>query len=241
MAAISPRVAEDLFWLGRYAERAEDVVAAASRVADNRWHDVHPGADPARAGSALDVLLERPGRASPGRPGPRLDDADRRPASSPDRRPGASGTWPTTSAGCASWPAPVRDQLSTDTWADPGRPGSRAALAVRPGPHGRRGAAATAPLPDGSRVREALLAFAGLAAESMVRDAGLAVHGRRPPSRAGPADGPRCCSARWCSGAPSGVEALVEESALIAAESIITHRRRYPAQVRRGHRCSSCC
>ena len=48
VSAISPRVAEDLFWLGRYAERAEDISRLVA-VTDNRWHDVHPGADPAVA------------------------------------------------------------------------------------------------------------------------------------------------------------------------------------------------
>ena len=44
LAVISPRVAEDMFWLGRYAERAEAVVRLL-RVTEDRWRAEHPDVD----------------------------------------------------------------------------------------------------------------------------------------------------------------------------------------------------
>ena len=54
-AAVSPRVAEDLFWLGRYAERAESLTRLL-RVVDNRWRDMHPAPDPALARCAVSLF-----------------------------------------------------------------------------------------------------------------------------------------------------------------------------------------
>ena len=54
-APLSPRVAADLFWLGRYAERAEGTARLLRAVAD-RFADFRSSPEPA-GGEALDVLL----------------------------------------------------------------------------------------------------------------------------------------------------------------------------------------
>ena len=54
-APLSPRVAADLFWLGRYAERAEGTARLLRAVAD-RFADFRSSPDPA-GGEALGVLL----------------------------------------------------------------------------------------------------------------------------------------------------------------------------------------
>jgi uncharacterized circularly permuted ATP-grasp superfamily protein/uncharacterized alpha-E superfamily protein len=221
VAAISPRVAEALFWLGRYAERAEDVSRLVA-AADNRWQDVHPGADPA-VRQCVDVLIEAVvGIASPAvRPiAPIAVDpqAGLYAVIGDSQRPGtlAHDVRRVRELASAS-----RDQLSTDTWAIlsdlerglvrfDGVSGGNVAMAM-------------------STLREALMAFAGLAAESMVRDAGWRFMdiGRRLERALQIA---RLLRGTFVQRRLPDVDALVGESTLIAAESIITHRRRYPAQ-----------
>jgi uncharacterized alpha-E superfamily protein len=115
----------------------------------------------------------------------------------------------------------VRDQLSGDTWSVLAR------LDRTLAPFGRTGGPAAIPgaLPV---VLETLLAFAGLAAESMVRDQGwhLLDAGRRVERALQVA---RLLDACFIARTPIAVEDLVVESVLVAAESIITHRRRYGA------------
>ncbi len=233
-AAISPRVAEDLFWLGRYAERAEGVARLVG-VADNRWRDRNPSADPA-VGECLDVLLSALTNLSAGSVPAAGDDIGALLVGylNDETRP---GTIAHDARQLRELAAAVRDQLSGNTWAvlarlertltpfdssrfgatwfgsEPSRP-TRAQADAIPG-------ALTV-------VLETLLAFAGLAAESMVRDQGwhLLDAGRRV-ERALLVS--RLLQASLVSRQPAAVEDLVVESVLIAAESIITHRRRYGA------------
>ncbi|HTR69494.1 MAG TPA: circularly permuted type 2 ATP-grasp protein [Mycobacteriales bacterium] len=229
ISAISPRVAESLFWLGRYAERAEDISRLVA-VTDNRWNDVHPQADPAVPQCAevllrglLDITATRPEDPSAD---PRallvsvIGDGDREGSLAHDLRR-------VRDLSNAS-----RDQLSTDTW------GVFSDVEAVLAPFAESTGAAEFAGPDGggvdvatamTEVRAALLAFAGLAAESMVRDAGwhFMDAGRRIERAAQVA---RLLSACLVRSRSAGVDRLVEESVLIAAESIITHRRRYPVQ-----------
>lgn len=98
--AVSPRAAEDLFWLGRYTQRGEALVRQLNVVTD-LWDDFRstaPGDDGTRvddaAQDALTVLVEALGRpgvdAAPGRPAaeparglPALDATAGRPAVDP--------------------------------------------------------------------------------------------------------------------------------------------------------------
>jgi uncharacterized circularly permuted ATP-grasp superfamily protein len=151
-APLSPRVAADLFWLGRYAERAEGTARLLRAVAD-RFADFRSTPEPA-GGEALDVLLRAATSVTTTPPGTPLHDliTDR-------ALPGSLAYAVHRLTGAAQ---AVREQLSTDTWLVLGR--SEAVLAELT-PAGDVSAAL-------SRVLEGLLALAGLAAESHVRDPG---------------------------------------------------------------------
>jgi len=220
VAAISPRVAQSLFWLGRYAERAEDVSRLVA-VTDNRWHDVHPGVDPA-VPRCVDVLVEAVVAITATWPLTATgDDSPHsllRAVIGSDQR---SGTVAHDVRRIRELASASRDQLSTDTWAIL-RDLERGLFPFRNGHGGDITSAMTS-------LREALMAFAGLAAESMVRDSGwhFMDAGRRLERALQIA---RLLRGTLITSHLPEVDALVEESTLIAAESIITHRRRYPAQ-----------
>jgi uncharacterized circularly permuted ATP-grasp superfamily protein/uncharacterized alpha-E superfamily protein len=220
LVAISPRVAEDLFWLGRYAERAEDVARLVG-IADNRWRDTNPSADRA-IGDCLAVLMGALGDLSiePIEAIEPNTGATLRAYLADDQRP---GTVAHDARQLRQLATAVRDQLSGDTWAVLARL-ERALVPLRapqPDPVGIPGVVTV--------VLEALLAFAGLAAESMVRDVGwhLLDAGRRVERALQVSRLLRGC---LVAEAPIAVEDLVVESTLVAAESIITHRRRYGAR-----------
>ncbi|UQX87472.1 circularly permuted type 2 ATP-grasp protein [Jatrophihabitans telluris] len=235
-AAVSPRVAEDLYWLGRYAERAEDVLRLL-RVVDNRWRDVHPAPDAALA-RCLVTLLQTltavtstwPGFVGDGA-GARLSEplAEIRSLLGDERRRGSLAHDLFRVRGLAN---AVRDQLSSDTWAvlsglDRGLVPFSPPTAAEPG----LTEAIQAISAGLTSLLQAMLAFSGLVAESMVRDTGwyLLDAGRRV-ERAQQLVGLLRFSLMDSN--PADAESLVLESILIAAESIITHRRRYPARVR---------
>jgi uncharacterized circularly permuted ATP-grasp superfamily protein/uncharacterized alpha-E superfamily protein len=227
--AISPRVAESLFWLGRYAERAEDVSRLVAAT-DNRWHDVHPEVDPA-VPQCVDVLLRGLLNVTGQWQAHPVGDLDPHPqlhAVIGDYH--RTGTLAHDVRRVRELANASRDQLSTDTWAvfadldEVLAPFADSTVGHgSQGPGGRDVAAAM------SSLREALMAFAGLASESMVRDSGwhFMDAGRRIERALQIARLLQACLVTRHSPA---VDALVAESALIAAESIITHRRRYPAQ-----------
>jgi uncharacterized circularly permuted ATP-grasp superfamily protein/uncharacterized alpha-E superfamily protein len=53
------RTADNLFWLGRYAERSESVIRSLRAVLVRRIDDTRPGSDPALLGRLLNVLESR--------------------------------------------------------------------------------------------------------------------------------------------------------------------------------------
>jgi uncharacterized alpha-E superfamily protein len=228
-AAVSPRVAEDLYWLGRYVERAESTTRLL-RVVDNRWRDLHPAPDAALARCLVTLLqtLTTVTGTEPGfvgdRAAARLADPEPEVRSliGDERRLGSLAH---DLARVRTLANAVRDQLSNDTWAV--LSGLERSLSRFAGPAG--------PLDETAaglaQLLQALLAFSGLVVESMVRDAGwyLLDAGRRI-ERAQQLCG--LLRASLTDVGPARSEALVLESVLITAESIITHRRRYPA--RRG-------
>ncbi|GAA4548183.1 circularly permuted type 2 ATP-grasp protein [Pseudonocardia xishanensis] len=216
---VSPRVAEDLFWLGRYSERAEDTARLLRAVTD-RWGDFQNTPEPEGA-IALRALLRatseithtEPGFADSGSPSREelrslLCDRD---------RPGTLGfaVHRLTRAAQA-----VRELLSTDTWLVLGRLDTVLARI-----------AADPDLDDGAvsgglnRVLEGLLALAGITAESLVRDAGwrLLDVGRRVERAQHVV---ALLGATLCAAPRGPADRLVSESVTITAESVITHRRR---------------
>lgn len=202
---LPPRVAENLFRLGQFAERAEDAVRLL-RVVDDLTEDWT-----ARAGTPGAATLTVMRRALPEHPVHAL-------VTDPDL-PGsvAASIRATVDAAQA-----LREQLSLDTWIVLGSLERVLAEAA--------GAEDEAPMqPVLARVLEGLLALAGLAAESMVRDLGWAFMDA----------GRRIERARTLLGvlrstldveqAPA-VQAMVVESVLTVGESIITYRRRQPGR-----------
>lgn len=213
---LSPRVAADLFWLGRYAERAEDTARLLRAVAD-RWADFRTSPEDA-GGRALEVLLRAtsavtatgPGFGGPD-PGPELlallTDRD---------RPGTLAHAVHRLVGAAQ---AVREQLSNDTWFVLGRLEEVLGGLASSAPEAADLSGAL------TRVLEGLLALSGIAAESLVRDTGwyLLDAGRRV-ERAQHVTA--LLAATLCDVPVPAADDLVLESVLITAESIITHRRR---------------
>ncbi|MFI2753795.1 circularly permuted type 2 ATP-grasp protein [Cellulomonas sp. P22] len=254
---LSARTAENLFWMGRYAERAEGTVRMI-RAAVDRWEDYHR-APRSPGGGALAVLLAALDAHEPrswaGRgPGPapvadRRDPAAREPGShdpapapNPDLRTLLLERW---RPGTVAWSvrrlaeasAAVRDQLSQDTWlplasmeralADDDGSVTGAGSVTGTGRASARGAGTeTAGLrPVLDRLLEALLAVAGIGAESMTLDTGwyFLDAGRRLERALDVVDSlDRTLTVRRT----DDVDSLVVESVLLAHESILTYRRR---------------
>jgi uncharacterized circularly permuted ATP-grasp superfamily protein/uncharacterized alpha-E superfamily protein len=227
-SSVPSRAAENLFWLGRYAERAEDV-ARLLRVAYDRRSDFQESINPAGT-ACLRVLLVALTSVTTTWPGFVGDGADER-----LRRPGAElyqlvvdahrpGTLAHAVHHLLDAAYSVRDQLSNDTW-----------LAV--GALDREIVDLRGPLHDPQadvhgalqRVMQSLLALSGLAGESMVRDPGWRFMdvGRRV-ERAIQLQ--RLLRATLTEVRDTATDSLLLESVLTAAESIITYRRRYRSQ-----------
>ena len=223
LAVLSPRVAADMFWLGRYAERAEGTARLLRAVTD-RWADFQGSPEPAGR-HALETLLRattavtttEPGFLGAGagqrlaEPGPELVSliTDR-------ARVGTLAYAVHRLTGAAQ---AVREQLSTDTWLVLGRLDDVLGELAGTTPESTDLSGAL------SRVLEGLLALSGLAAESLVRDSGwcLLDAGRRIERAQHVA---LLIAGTLCDRARPGAEGLVTESVLITAESVITHRRR---------------
>ncbi len=224
--AVSVRTADNLVWLGRYAERAEALVRLL-RAVDERRADFGGRTGPVGA-TAVDVLLQAVTEVSmtwPGFAGPD-GEARRRQPDEELRDVVVDRTRPGTVAhaidGVLATAAAVRDRLSSDTW-PVANALKRELLADRPGVldgHDRptRGAL--------GRVLTGLLALQGLGAESLERDPTWTFIevGRRTERSlqvltllVSPVPVRR----------PAAVDSLVFESVLGTAESLITYRRRY--------------
>ncbi len=231
---VSPRVTEDMFWLGRYAERAEDTARLLRAVTD-RWSDFQSSPEPAGA-EALTVLLEALTVVTatwPGFTGPEAGNRVRAPQGElaslllDEHR---EGTLAYAVRRLNEVAGDVREQLSTDTWMVFGSM-ERALHKLGASVYG--GAEWAGPGLDTStalaRVLEGLLALSGLTAESLVRDTGWRFLdlGRRI-ERAQHVTA--LLAATLGTVRDAATDSLVVESVLIAGESIITYRRRYQAR-----------
>ncbi|MBO3089619.1 circularly permuted type 2 ATP-grasp protein [Cellulomonas dongxiuzhuiae] len=244
---ISPRAAENLYWMGRYAERAEDGVRVLRAVAD-RWDDYHRTPDSA-GGQALAVLLEALTPAA-------LPDGGEPVSIHPDtehigpRVPAlrdllldqrTAGSVARAVRRLAAAAATVRDQLSTDMFGPLARiertlRDERARVRVR---QQAGDVLDVGPVPPGSvtaglrptldRVLESLLAVSGIAAEGLTRDVGwhLLDAGRRLERAQRLV---AVLRATLVEHRPADVEDLLLESVLLASESAITYRRRHQSR-----------
>jgi uncharacterized circularly permuted ATP-grasp superfamily protein/uncharacterized alpha-E superfamily protein len=235
MSSIPSRAAENLWWLGRYAERAEAVTRMLRTVQDRR-NEFEGSANPpgvetlrallgaltettgtfpgfagrARAGFDGEQLLERPGDELQAL----IGDAG---------RPGTLAHSVRALLDCAYG---VRDQLSGDTWLIVG-PLERAITQVgRPGGATERSTRAQSALQE---VMRSLLVLSGLGIESMVRDIGWRFMdaGRRLERSVQLLSLLRhtVCAVRG-----DAADSMMLESGLTTAESIITYRLRYRAR-----------
>ncbi|HEY8199968.1 MAG TPA: circularly permuted type 2 ATP-grasp protein [Actinomycetota bacterium] len=224
-ASMSSRAAENLFWLGRYAERAE-AMARLVRTAHDRRNDFQRGANPAGT-ECLQVLLTALTRVSSTYPGFVGDGGNDRLAAPgeelfhlvvDDKRPGTLAHAVRHLLGAAQ---AVRDQLSTDTWMVVGTLDREIKELRESDPHRPLVVQHTL-----GRIMQGLLALSGLAGESMVRDPGWRFMdaGRRIERAQQLA---ALLRATVTVERNTATDSLLLESVLIAAESIITYRRRY--------------
>ncbi|WP_157505517.1 circularly permuted type 2 ATP-grasp protein [Geminicoccus roseus] len=110
------RTADNLFWLGRYAERSESLIRSLRAVLVRRIDDTRPGSDPAVLGRLLKVLENR-GAVARFHPSPVMDEdqVDAGLAASifdPGHRHGLRETL----AEVHRTATLVRDQISHDAW-----------------------------------------------------------------------------------------------------------------------------
>jgi uncharacterized alpha-E superfamily protein len=227
-ASMSSRAAENLFWLGRYAERAEDLVRLV-RVISDRRNEFEHGANP--AGTACEqVLLMAMTHMTTTYPGFVGDGAAAR-LESPgeelrsvlldEQRPGSLAHAGRRLLDCAH---AVRDQLSADTWMVIG--GLNHELLDLGTQQLERQNVVQAKL---RRVMTSLLALSGLVGEGMVRDPGWRFMdaGRRIERGL---QLTRLLQATVDLRRGLATDSLMLESVLTATESIITYRRRYRSQ-----------
>ncbi len=225
--ALPARAAEHLFWLGRYAERAEATVRLIRTI--NARRDEFDGALPGPGPASLTILLEALTRITGTYPGFVGDDASTL-LDDPtgeivslvvdDQRP---GTIAHAIRHMFDAIDVVRDQLSIDTWLVVG---SLQRELERLQNHTANGDGEDATTSVLDALLHGLLSLAGLANESMVRDQGwqFMEAGRRIE---------RALHVTMLVGSALGtehsapVERLIVESVLTAGESIITARRRY--------------
>lgn len=226
VGSMPSRAAENLFWLGRYAERAEDTVRLL-RVVYDRRNEFAGGVNPSGVRcfeillrALTDVSTAYPGFTDPTAleaPGIELFalivDTER------------AGTLAHSVHRLLDAAYAVRDQLSNDTWLVIGNL-DREILSLRETPVG---SPFEQPIPVEralSAAMQSLLALSGLATESMVRDPGwhFMDAGRRIERAMQLV---ALLRSTLGSSNDTATESLLLESILTTAESIITYRRRY--------------
>jgi uncharacterized alpha-E superfamily protein len=223
----SPRVLGDLFWFGRYSERAEDMtrllIAARERDQDYRSMPWLDGSD------SLPLLLEAVTKVSRTGPG-FLDETIRADAMAEMRSLMLSverlGSLAQSVDRMQQAARAVRDQLSNDTWAVLARIDT--ALDELGESAVNNGAQLAA---SQSSVLRGLLALSGLASESMVRDAGwyLMDAGKRIERGL---QLTALLSATLSHALTPSTEQAVIDSVLSAAESSVIYRRRNSGRAR---------
>ena len=225
-AVSSPRVLSDLFWLGRYAERAESM-SRLLNVTRERYHEFRyrrdlPGSE------CVPVLLTALGRIT-GTDTGGGDDAEQV-AIAPttlwsltaDRnRPGALAQ-SVERLGLAA--RAVRDQMSNDTWMVLAAV-ERAVLHPRGVPPDSQAEGEAYLAAAHSQTLAGMLALSGVAAESMVQDVGWTMMdiGKRIERGIWLVTLLRA-TLTWARSA--GAEQTITESTLVACESSVIYRRR---------------
>ncbi len=221
---LSERAAENLFWVGRYAERSESVVRLL-RVVHDRRTDLTPTDEAGH--QAVAVLMQAlavatytlPRQAMV--PEPVAPDNAAAELFSLACEPRRSGSLAFAVSRLLAAAESVRDQLSVDTWQVTSTLERQLHTLSTTLPERQDVVQGTL-----GSVMQSLLALHGLAGESMVRDAGwyFMEAGRRIERFHHLAMLLRASLAR---SRDEATDALVLESVLLAAESIVTYRRRF--------------
>ncbi len=217
-AAMVPRVLEDMFWFGRYAERAEDmlrlVLAAHSSAEDFRSRPHTAG------GASLAVLMQAIGRLSGSPFGPDELDEDFRSVLLDAHRPGSVAQSISALRDAAQ---SVRDQLSPDTW-QAFSSTERAAAALKSYHYSHQVAESA------GRMLTGILSLQGVTA-NMIRDPGWRMIGT---GRAVERGLQLCHLLRATTTVRRGIDVDrdLNTAVLAAAESAVTHRMRYRGYVR---------
>ena len=216
VAVTVPRILEDMYWSGRYAERAEDLlrlVLATHTVAED--YKTRPGTTGA---VSLQVLLAAIARLA-GRAHDDVDEEFRSLLLDAERVGGVAHALDRLREALAG----VRDQLSPDTWRAFGAT-DRAAEALRTSPYSHQISESA------GRTLTGILSLQGVTA-SMMRDAGWQMIGAgRSLERA-----LQLCHllrATITERRGMDVDRTVLGRVLEATESAVTHRRRYRGYVR---------
>ena len=223
----SPRVLSDLFWIGRYGERAE-AVARLLIVTRERYHEFRNRRD-ADGSECLPVLLGALEHLA-GNAGPSQGSADDTVARAPhtllsltaDRLRTGSLAQSVEGLGLAA--RAVRDQLSNDTWMVLGAV-ERSLARHAESPRAGRRADDTALAESQQRTLAGMLALSGMAAESMVQDAGWTMMDIGKRIERGLALTALLQSTLTSRRSPA-TEQTITDSVLVACESSVIYRRR---------------
>ncbi|WP_428340470.1 circularly permuted type 2 ATP-grasp protein [Mycobacterium sp.] len=226
----SPRVLSDLFWMGRYGERAENM-ARLLIAARRRYYEFRHRQEISES-QCVAVLMAALSRITGTDPGP--EDQAETIAIAPstlwsltmDRdRPGALVHSADRLALAARG---VRDQLSSDTWVV--LAGVERALAHKAEPPDSLAEADAVLATAQSQTLVGMLTLAGVAAESMVQDVGWTMMdiGKRIERGLGLT---ALFSATLTTVLAPAAERTVIESTLIATESAVIYRRRTAGRV----------
>lgn len=230
-AVSSPRVLSDLFWMGRYAERAE-TMARLLTVTRERYHEYRYRRE--MAGSeCVPVLLST--LASITGSGAGDGDYDEMVATAPttlwsltaDRHRSGSLAQSVERLGLAA--RAVRDQMSNDTWMVLSAV-ERALLTAPDSPPDSHAEGDAFLVSANNLTLAGMLALSGVAAESMVHDVGWTMMdiGKRIERGLGLTALVRATLTTVRSPA---AEETITESTLVACESSVIYRRRNPGKV----------
>ncbi len=234
----SPRVLSDLFWMGRYGERAEEM-ARLLIVARDRFH-VYRHQQDTEESECVPVLMAALGRitgtdaGAAGRGDGGADDNAEVIAVAPSTLwsltldPNRPGSLVQSVEGLALAARAVRDQLSNDTWMV--LAGVERAVAIRSDPPDSRAEADALLASAQAQTLAGMLTLSGVAGESMVRDVGWTMMDI----------GKRIERGLWLTALlratlttvrSAAAEQTIIESTLVACESSVIYRRRTVGKV----------
>jgi uncharacterized alpha-E superfamily protein len=239
-AVSSPRVLSDLFWMGRYAERAENM-ARLLTVTRERWHEYRYRRE-MEGSECVPVLLATLGHITGTDTGAGGDYAEMVATAqstlwslTADRHRSGSLAQSVERLGLAA--RAVRDQMSNDTWMVLAAV-ERVLLHAPTGPSGRPADVPPESQTEGeaflsstnSLTLAGMLALSGVAAESMVQDVGWTMMDIGKRIERGLAL-TALLRATLTTVRSAGAEQTITESTLVACESSVIYRRRMLGKV----------